>query len=1015
MKRKFIIDQEIDLLENNNSQANNDMLNTKVYADTLKKAILNAPTDKGFTIGLFGEWGSGKSSIIKTVDKQIVKEESDKGRKVKMITYDAWKYANDSFRRMFLLNMQKQLNFEQSEFMTLFYNNKSEETEIKYKVNFKKLFWLILVFCILVFIIYITPTVNSDLKILLWLMSTVFSLLSQFIKKLKVFDELKVLVQSPLLFAPEQFEACFDEMIEKSIKKYNWLEKKVCFFKGENYEKDIDKLIIVIDNIDRCHKELAYELLTNIKNFLGDNGSIVFVIPVDDKALRRHISNTNNKLENCDKEAEEFLRKFFNVTIRIKPFGSDEMYDFSAQLINKYNLGFNPSTISLVSNEFASNPRRIIQIFNNLSSELESLPTDISSSYESVVCKILIIREEYSDFYELLVKKPEIIFQNEIEDKCVSKNEKLKIFLKNTFAVTNSLKNDVEKIERILSNSVVFDGIQQTIKSAIKKSDSNALIEHLKETPTKKERIVNYIFTLLKTAIRRRTFDTDIINLMNLIMELSYADLLSTNNLLDLHDIINSEELLRQVLVNLNDYEKFIQLSHKFDNIGLSRISDYIVSHLNQRAVSDEDILNDEKDIQGVFQACSILSVKHVTSLMYSFLRIYKLESSGLQKHLYEDKYDILLNTDFVKYVIDQLSFDLHNNYYEDFVYLIQKTNIKTESLNYLLNKFNSIIPEIKTNTDNSTVISTLFIPLNKILSVLNEINLSEEKEELVLLLSKLENTHNVRNPNNTLTKFGYIAESIIKTEESKLIIDFLFHIALISRETINITPALNNYVELYQNYINEWMNKLLSLGFKLDRLHGIILKNEDYTDNSFILLKHSFLVKLEDGNYTVPNEEVANKLNIILNHIFEDVKRNELIQFIENIIDEERIGRNMTVLLTSVSKENLLKLSDKIKKLAINTFVNNLSDYESNNNVLTLIGTLGNQAQISKLIPVINKKLMSQTTLDEGLELVRSLNSIKIKEAESLKSNIKLSEESIDKEVFKQITIHIESITKSK
>ena len=129
MKRNFILDEEINLL------GDNDLLNTRVYADNLEKAIVNAPKGKSFTIGLFGEWGSGKSSIIKTVHERL---ENPKNNKIKFVLYDAWKYSNDSFRRMFLLELQNALNFERDTLMAPFYSNKSEEAQVKLKANTPK-------------------------------------------------------------------------------------------------------------------------------------------------------------------------------------------------------------------------------------------------------------------------------------------------------------------------------------------------------------------------------------------------------------------------------------------------------------------------------------------------------------------------------------------------------------------------------------------------------------------------------------------------------------------------------------------------------------------------------------------------------------------------------------------------------------------------------------------------------------------------------------------------------------
>ena len=113
---QFLIDEEIEL---NNE---NDFLNTQKYAENLSKILSNTPKDKPFIIGLFGEWGSGKSSIIKTALKKCEEEKKDN---IVDITYDAWKYSNDSFRRTFLLEIQKKLGFKQSELMEQFYENKN--------------------------------------------------------------------------------------------------------------------------------------------------------------------------------------------------------------------------------------------------------------------------------------------------------------------------------------------------------------------------------------------------------------------------------------------------------------------------------------------------------------------------------------------------------------------------------------------------------------------------------------------------------------------------------------------------------------------------------------------------------------------------------------------------------------------------------------------------------------------------------------------------------------------------
>ncbi|MBE6210777.1 MAG: hypothetical protein E7130_03975, partial [Rikenellaceae bacterium] len=310
MKRQFIPDREIVLSKDT------DLLNTSTYADNLTNLIQQAPKEQVFTIGLFGSWGSGKSSIIETSKKSLTCSEDVK---VKFITYDAWKYANDSFRRMFLLRIQQELKQGQTEVMQRFYQSESAETEPKTYVSTNYLGILCLALLALLIIINCLP-ISFEMKVPIF---TGLSLLGVLITIFGgIFQKLKIQINKPIVFAPEQFEGCFRDMISKALKKRNIVNntytKIVDYVEvGECSITNLDQLVLVIDNIDRCSSSQAYNLLTDIKTFLCDEKfNLVFVIPVDDEALRKHILHTshNNNTDECARDKEEFLRKFFNVT-----------------------------------------------------------------------------------------------------------------------------------------------------------------------------------------------------------------------------------------------------------------------------------------------------------------------------------------------------------------------------------------------------------------------------------------------------------------------------------------------------------------------------------------------------------------------------------------------------------------------------------------------------------------------------------------------------------------------------
>ena len=68
------------------------------------------------------------------------------------------------------------------------------------------------------------------------------------------FNQLKVSVQRPHIFAPEQFEQCFKEMIEATLKPD--ILKRVLEFILPNTDRQ-KQIIIVIDNVDRCNNAQA--------------------------------------------------------------------------------------------------------------------------------------------------------------------------------------------------------------------------------------------------------------------------------------------------------------------------------------------------------------------------------------------------------------------------------------------------------------------------------------------------------------------------------------------------------------------------------------------------------------------------------------------------------------------------------------------------------------------------------------------------------------------------------------
>ncbi len=102
-------------------------------ADNLKKIILNCLSP--FTIGLFGRWGSGKTTILNVLRKKL----KDNEDKIAVVNFDVWKYEGDSLRRTFLKELVKQLQ-ESSHISKEFKLNERLETSIQKIIKGKSIY-----------------------------------------------------------------------------------------------------------------------------------------------------------------------------------------------------------------------------------------------------------------------------------------------------------------------------------------------------------------------------------------------------------------------------------------------------------------------------------------------------------------------------------------------------------------------------------------------------------------------------------------------------------------------------------------------------------------------------------------------------------------------------------------------------------------------------------------------------------------------------------------------------------
>ena len=580
---KFIPDKEINLYKD-------DLLGTRTYVETLVDIVKTCDTP--FTIGLLGGWGSGKSSIVRTLQEKF---NNDTNSKIKVFIYDAWKYSKDSFRRTFILELKRFFNLDVSQELESFYKDKHEE--ILGKVGLIKGWWgYLLLFLLPLIIINIKPFfIDKTFEFTTFVISLFFSALTTFIAK--TFVQYKISISKPKTFAPEQFEEIFKEVIKQlTSNKFTgsrWIKGIKDIF---NKDSRLEKVVIVIDNVDRCNDKLALELLLSIKNFL-EIPNVVFIVPVDEEGIKKYL-----KLPNQD--ANEFLRKLFNTTIRIKKFTEADLFNFCKELNKNYKLGSSDEVLSIVAQEFAKNPRRIIQFLNNLQSEvLLSKKIEKMGLVEKgaitnnlpMLAKLLIIKEEWPELYRAITEDPDLLNritqalrENRFEE--LKKTENVTLTTEQYRFLLRTSPVLAPRIEPFLINRDVFRDIPDEINNLVVSQDWNTIKDkHINKGTISLSRLIDFISQKLdKDVIKRRLFSTSGFNLLALIFKIandeeysSELESLYTNPSFERIITVCEMEEVKNLIFEFNS-EKLIKFGNWLYNKGKRGLLDNIIEAIKR-------------------------------------------------------------------------------------------------------------------------------------------------------------------------------------------------------------------------------------------------------------------------------------------------------------------------------------------------------------------------------------------------------------------------------------------------
>ena len=309
------------------NETSEDLLGFKVHADLLVDVIRD---DKVLpvTIGVFGDWGSGKSSILKIVKEELTGDSEDGLRDGTLVLYfNGWVFEGYDDAKAALLESIIE-KFDKHETI----GNKVKDKTVKL---FKSVKWMRLLG--LSFKKVIIPGAAAYLTGGLSLLPFLVNEFSQFKaedlgEKLKgdgAEDFLKDIIkknEDEEVTIVREFRDDFKEMIDKS---------------------EIKKLVVIIDDLDRCTPDRLIENLEAIKLFLNVEKT-AFVIGADPRIVRHAIEHRykTDSIENADdpdsrnkRIVSDYLEKLIQVPYYLPKLTDNEVETYLTLLFCKKEMG----------------------------------------------------------------------------------------------------------------------------------------------------------------------------------------------------------------------------------------------------------------------------------------------------------------------------------------------------------------------------------------------------------------------------------------------------------------------------------------------------------------------------------------------------------------------------------------------------------------------------------------------------------------------------------------------------
>jgi uncharacterized protein YjbI with pentapeptide repeats len=342
-------------------------LDFQYYSKNLANIIRETPPQ--FAVGIFGKWGSGKTTLMKMIKQELDDKDSDK---ILTVWFDAWRYEREKYLAVIPFLRQIRIALEND----LVKNRKTSRWNVLRKD--------------------LNKTFNAFIESTELSVAVPGSPVSTTTNFEKAFSSLKANGSTYIDGERIQFHEHVTDYLKNALNKL------------EN-QKPGSRIVVFVDDLDRCTPEKALEVLESIKAFFDIKG-IVYVVGMDSESIDHIIKEKYGRDSNI--KGMDYLEKIVQLPFQIPVWKPEDISGSLEKIIltelegSKHAEEFKEENKnSLIVRAIEPNPRQVKRFVNNIILAKEVFGKDID---KLIAVQALNFRSEWNRFLELISADDEL-------------------------------------------------------------------------------------------------------------------------------------------------------------------------------------------------------------------------------------------------------------------------------------------------------------------------------------------------------------------------------------------------------------------------------------------------------------------------------------------------------------------------------------------------------------------------------------------------------------------------------